>query len=100
MDDMSPLEIAMQNRYYECMECLLEHGADVNNKDKDGWTPLLHAICRQPRDVIIFLLNHGADPNIKNNKGRTAKDFVPTWNPSVIDLFDDFNDFIKEPGEL
>jgi hypothetical protein len=56
------------------------------------------ALCRARNSSIAR--DNGADPSIKTNKGRIATNFALTWDPSVIDLFDDPNDFIKEPGEL
>lgn len=33
----------------------------MNIQDKDGWTPLHHAVRNSSLDVIEFLLEHGVD---------------------------------------
>jgi hypothetical protein len=55
---------------------LIERGADVNAKDKDGRTPLHSAAFYGHVEVVRLLLEHGADPNIKNIWGQTAIDLA------------------------
>jgi len=52
---------------------LINKGAAVNAKDKDGWTALMDAsFGAGHREVVELLLAHGADVNAKNNNGDTA----------------------------
>ena len=51
---------------------LLDKGADVNAKDKDGETALMAAALRGHTEIVQFLLNKGADVNAKRNDGTTA----------------------------
>jgi len=51
---------------------LLEKGANVNAKDKDGTPALMLAAWLQNRDVVRLLLEKGADANAKDKYGRTA----------------------------
>lgn len=47
---------------------LIECGANVNQQDKFGQTPLIHcAFHRNHADLARVLLQHGADLNIRNN---------------------------------
>ncbi len=39
---------------------LVEHGADVNVKNKRGFTPLMHAEKREDLAMVDFLRAHGA----------------------------------------
>ena len=53
----------------------LEHGANVNQTTKYGWTPLLTATQNRHYKLAAYLLEHGANPNILNNGG---------WSPLYI----------------
>ena len=53
------------------VQAMLDSGADVNAKDKDGWTPLLWAAYNGNAEVISVLLQAGADVNAKKNNGDT-----------------------------
>ena len=50
---------------------LLQAGADVNAKDRDGNTALILAAAENPT-VVSVLLKAGADVNAKDRDGNTA----------------------------
>jgi len=50
---------------------LLLKGADVNAKDKFGWTPLHHAVEQLHFQVVKYLVSHGANVNAETDVGRT-----------------------------
>jgi hypothetical protein len=50
--------------------------ADVNSKQKDGWTPLHFASHNGHKDVCALLLDRGADVHARNNAGQTALHFA------------------------
>ncbi len=52
---------------------LIDHGADVNQRNDDGTTPLMIAgfVSRNWLQLIAFLLNRGADINAVDRDGRT-----------------------------
>lgn len=54
------------------VEMLLSGGADVNAKNRDGWTALMWASWYGHKDVVSLLLANGADVNAKDSNGRTA----------------------------
>ena len=56
--------VADQDRS-ETVKFLLSHGADVNAKDKEGWTGLLLAVDQGRTSVVQTLLDEGADVNAK-----------------------------------
>ena len=39
---------------------LLEQGADIEAKDKDGWTPLIKAAYNGQKEVVQLLMEKGA----------------------------------------
>lgn len=50
---------------------LLEKGADVNARDRDGGTPLHAAAFLGRADTVKILLKHGADTTTRNKDGTT-----------------------------
>jgi len=50
---------------------LLDNGADINNKNSSGFTPLGLAAYYDKPDVVRLLVRRGANMNLANNKGRT-----------------------------
>ena len=50
---------------------LLEHGMEVNRRDKDNQTPLLLAMGRDWFKLARILLEHGATADVENNDGNT-----------------------------
>ena len=52
-------------------QLLLEHGADVNARDKDHETALFLAMRLRMSNIAQVLLDWGADPNLKNKDGKT-----------------------------
>ena len=57
----------------EIAQMLIAHGADVNARAQDSFTPLLNA---GTAEVTRVLLEHGADPFAKTKDGKTALDFA------------------------
>ena len=67
--------MASDKGHSNCVETLLQHGADVNAGDKYNWTPLFIASWNGHIDVVKKLLKAGADPFIKGRwGGETALD--------------------------
>ena len=72
--EQSLLDAAVDS-YSDCNQfiaLLLQKGADVNQVDSDGFTPLHHAIARSNTALVELLLKHGADVHAVNKHGQTA----------------------------
>jgi ankyrin repeat protein len=51
---------------------LLNHGADANAQDHNGWTPLLLAAESKHLEIVQMLLEHHADIHARNPRGEVA----------------------------
>jgi len=54
------------------VQLLISEGADINMRNRMGWTPLHTAIRSNRQAVTEFLIAKGADVNAKDNSGQTA----------------------------
>ena len=72
----SSLQAAAAFGYTEVAVALIEGGADVNQKDKEGQTPLHTAAFFCYPEIVQSLLENGADKTIKDNDGQTALGMV------------------------
>lgn len=80
LSDGSPLIIATQLGKLRLVRLLVEGGAQVNERNQRGETPLL-AVCKAMRGeqsgstmlkLVHYLLKHQAEPNTQDKAGRTA----------------------------
>lgn len=70
--DFSALHHACRWGHYDVCSWLIGAGADINLRDKNGWTPL-HLVVRFGHDRICsLLLSKGADTTISNNSGNAV----------------------------
>jgi len=72
----TPLHGACTRRRGSVAEFLVENGADINAKDRNGRTPLLIAIEANDLDTIKMLINKGANVNARNHGGLTLLDIA------------------------
>lgn len=56
---------------FEIAQILIQHGANVNLKDSQGWTPLFVASSSAHGNIVQLLLEHGADYSITNDHGAS-----------------------------
>lgn len=56
----------------ECLKFLVQSESDLEAKDENGWTPILHA-CRNNRpETVKFLLDSNASIKARANDGKTC----------------------------
>ena len=72
----SALGIAAAFGHTEVAIALIEGGANMNQRDKDGSTPLISAAFLCHTEIVQALLDNGADKNARNNSGSTALEGV------------------------
>ncbi|XP_065224497.1 uncharacterized protein LOC135848509 [Planococcus citri] len=65
------INIAFRNGDISAVKLLLKGGADVNECDIDGRTPLHYAVHYERHDIVNILLDNGANVTHATNKGNT-----------------------------
>ncbi len=69
---VQPLHAAVAGRDAECVQALLDAGADPNARQQAGYTPLMGAASAGRGDLVDLLLRRGADPLLVNDEGKSA----------------------------
>ena len=68
---LTALLYATRSGCYRCAVAIVKAGADVNQPNPDGITPLINALDNRDFDIANFLLDQGANPNTWDMNGRT-----------------------------
>jgi ankyrin repeat protein len=68
---LTALLYATRSGCYRCAVAIVKAGADVNQPNPDGITPLINAIDNRGFDIAMFLLDQGANPSTWDMNGRT-----------------------------
>lgn len=71
------LHLAAERGDLEEVRKLLASGADIDELDETGYTPLMRAALRDRERIAKFLLERGADPSRRDRRGRSAADLAP-----------------------
>lgn len=71
-DGKAALHLATSLNKKEVVDLLLDHGVDINVRDKYNYTPLMDAVKHLNFDLALHLIAKGADINLLNNSGNTA----------------------------
>lgn len=81
----------------ECLQELIDAGADVNTRaTKSGWTPLHQAAYVNNEKAVLTLLKNGADKYATDNRGSTPMSDSCYWtekasqHAEIVKLMNDF----------
>ena len=69
---LTPLLYAARGGCLECVDALVNAGADVNLPTPEGATPMMIALDNNSNDVAKYLLEHKGNPHLWDVYGRTA----------------------------
>ena len=101
-DGMTSLLHAAKNDNFDLVKLLVEHGADINAKNKDGGTALSFAQMNNNSQMSGFLIDNGANKNIGNVVRSQLQNQPQAQSPSQAGGIDGFlNGQLKEfqPGK-
>jgi ankyrin repeat protein len=68
---LTALLYATRSGCYRCAVAIVKAGADVNQPNPDGVTPLINALDNRSYDIAMFLLDRRANPGVWDMTGRT-----------------------------
>ncbi len=84
---LTPLLYAARSGCTDCVQALLDAGADVNRPNPDGVTPLMEAIDNFAYDTAKLLFERGANPNVWDWWGRTPLYIAIDMNTYNLDAY-------------
>jgi uncharacterized protein len=97
MIDLRLIE-AVKNGDCAAAETLIKSGADINQQDEQGWTPLNFAAGKGDTDMVKLLVGNGADIFKVGRDGRTPYMIaLAAGRVSVVKYLSEVED--KSPGE-
>ncbi len=68
----TPLMYTVSAENFAVTKAILEKGAGVDVRGRDGWTALMLAVKRGNHQIAKLLLLHCANPNITNDSGKSS----------------------------
>jgi ankyrin repeat protein len=68
---LTALLYATRSGCLHCAAAIVKAGADINQPNPDGVTPLINALDNRSFDIAMFLLDKGASPHVWDMYGRT-----------------------------
>ncbi|XP_040891640.1 protein phosphatase 1 regulatory subunit 27b [Toxotes jaculatrix] len=84
---MAAIHEAVLSGNLECVKLLVHHGADIHQRDEEGWTPLHMACSDGFPHIARYLLSLGADPELENDCGEKPADLIDPDNKELLELF-------------
>jgi uncharacterized protein len=81
---IQPLHAAAAGRHGDVAGLLIDAGADVNARQRHGWTPLHSAAANGDGQLVDRLIAAGADPTATNDDGKTAADVAAAGSHDAI----------------
>ena len=97
----TPLNMAAVYGNVQIARFLIETGADIKSRNRDGNTAILIAAFFCHEDFVEFMLKHDADPLVKNDRGENAIDVVSgEWTTDLAGLYQFFGEVTEQDLDL
>ncbi|XP_012674005.2 protein phosphatase 1 regulatory subunit 27b [Clupea harengus] len=84
---MAAIHEAVLSGNLACVKLLVEHGADIQQQDEEGWSPLHMACSDGFPDIARYLLLLGAHVNVENQDGDKPADLIDPDCKELAELF-------------
>ncbi|XP_072298629.1 protein phosphatase 1 regulatory subunit 27 [Eucyclogobius newberryi] len=85
---MAALHEAVLTGNLEVVKLLVKYGADVHQRDEDGWTPLHMACSDGYPEIARYLLAIGASTEAENQNGEKPADLIDSECQELAKLFE------------
>ncbi|KAM9780487.1 protein phosphatase 1 regulatory subunit 27 [Neosynchiropus ocellatus] len=85
---MAALHEAVLTGNLEVVKLLVKYGADVHQRDEDGWTPLHMACSDGYPEIASYLLTMGASTEVENESGEKPADLIDPDCKDLAKLFE------------
>uniref|UniRef100_A0A8C1U256 Protein phosphatase 1 regulatory subunit 27 n=1 Tax=Cyprinus carpio TaxID=7962 RepID=A0A8C1U256_CYPCA len=85
---MAALHEAVLSGNLECVKLLIKYGADVHQRDENGWTPLHMACSDGYPEIARYLLSLGASVEAENENGEKPADLIDPDGKELLKLFE------------
>ncbi|KAG8429871.1 hypothetical protein GDO86_014025 [Hymenochirus boettgeri] len=87
LSGMAALHEAVLSGNLECVKLLVKYGADIDQRDENGWTPL-HMACSDGHPHIArYLLSLGAQADAVNCDGEKPCQLIDSDCEELLQLF-------------
>ncbi|XP_062031464.1 protein phosphatase 1 regulatory subunit 27 [Lepus europaeus] len=86
---LAALHEAVLSGNLECVKLLVKYGADIHQRDEEGWTPLHMACSDGYPEIARYLISLGADRAATNDDGALPRDLVDPDFKDLVALFRD-----------
>ncbi|KAM6111212.1 protein phosphatase 1 regulatory subunit 27 [Pterocles gutturalis] len=84
---MAALHEAVLTGNLDCVKLLVKYGADIHQRDENGWTPL-HMACSDGFPAIArYLLSLGASLEATTDDGEKPSDLIDPQYKDLVELF-------------
>ncbi|XP_073328765.1 protein phosphatase 1 regulatory subunit 27b [Pagrus major] len=84
---MAAIHEAVLSGNLECVKLLIQYGADIHQRDEEGWTPLHMACSDGFPHIARYLLSLGANPELETDCGEKPADLIEPDNKELLEIF-------------